>query len=104
MGRTKIDPTVTRKAHASAIIALKKAHHEEYLRLVDEGYAAQGVESPQQRKARRLEAQKDKQLQAAIRHAQREQERLEKAAALLRAAGVTVVLPGQTEQEAELAS
>lgn len=53
MARHKIDPAISRKAYAQAEKALKELNADQFALLLDEAYAAQGVESPRQRSARR---------------------------------------------------
>ena len=52
MARTKIDPSISRKAYAAAEKALKELHADQFALLLDEAYAAEGVESPRARRER----------------------------------------------------
>lgn len=91
MARHKIDPAVSRKAYAAATKRLKDLNSGQFALLLDEEYAALGVESPKVRRERL--AREAAEAARARREAQaaKKSKRLEEAAALLRAAGVEVV-------------
>ena len=93
MARHKIDPAVSRKAYANATKRLKDLNAGQFALLLDEEYAALGVESP---KARRERLQAEAALAAKARREAREAKeraKIEEAAALLRAAGFAVAVP-----------
>lgn len=79
MARNKIDPAISRKAYAAAEKRLKMLHEDEFALILDEAYAAEGVESPRVRRERLAsEAAKA----AAARRIAREEKKAEKIAAL----------------------
>lgn len=90
MARTKIDPSISRKAYALATKRLKEEHAGEFMDLLDAAYNECGEESPRQRSIRRqAEANERKHSRAAA----QEEKRLAKIAAakaLLEEAGLTV--------------
>lgn len=90
--RHKIDESITRKAHAHAVRALKAAHTDEYADLVDEGYDAQGVESPRMRALRRKDEAAEKRAVAAKAREDREQAKIAEAVAFLESKGVKAPL------------
>jgi hypothetical protein len=100
MPRTKIDPAVSRKAYAAAEKALKALHVEQFALLLDEAYADLGVDSPRVRREKAAEDAAAKRLLNAQKKERAAQARLEAAAALLRAAGVQVALPGEDAENA----
>ena len=82
MARNKIDPAISRKAYAAAEKRLKSLHEDEFALILDEAYAAEGVESPRVRRERLAsEAAKA----AAARRIAREEKKAEKIAALVMA-------------------
>lgn len=101
MARHKIDPKISQKAVAEATKALKAAHADEYLALLDMAYIEQGVESPRSRRERlaaeaaeaaaaRRQVREEKAKRREQEAKAAEQARIEKALAVLREAGVEV--------------
>lgn len=79
MARKKIDPSVSRKAYAAAEKALKELHAEQFATLLDEAYAAEGVESPRVRRERKASEVAQARAAVAVR---REERKAAKVAAL----------------------
>ena len=101
MARHKIDPKVSQQAVAAATKALKEAHKDEYLALLDMAYIEQGVESPRNRRERlaaeaaeaaaaRRKVREEKAARKALEAKAAEQARIEKALETLREAGIEV--------------
>ena len=90
MARTKIDPSISRKAYSLATAALKEKHAAEFLDLLDEAYSEQGVESPRQRQNRRAEEAAAARVEREAKKAAAKQAKIEAAKALLEEAGLTV--------------
>jgi hypothetical protein len=90
---TKIDETVSRKAYSQATATLKQRHADEWNDLLDEAYAAQGVDSPRVRRRKKVEEKEQARLLRAQQQKRKEQEKIEAAKALLREAGYDVPNP-----------
>ena len=93
MARNKIDPAISRKAYSTATKALKALNADQFSLLLDEAYAALGVESPNARRERLERERILKSAAAAEQRALRQQKKIEEAKALLEAAGLQVI-PG----------
>jgi len=100
MARRKIDPAISRKAYSTAEKALKSLHVEQFALLLDKAYADLGVDSPRVRRNKAAEEVAMKRLLNEQKKERAAQARLEAAAALLRAAGVQVALPGEDAENA----
>jgi cell division septum initiation protein DivIVA len=99
VSREKIDPAVSRKAYALAVSGLKEAHADEFLDLLDDAYGTLDVESPRRRRERLAAAAAEAAQSRRLAREARAQAKLEEAAALLRAAGVSVELPFEAAED-----
>lgn len=90
MARTKIDPTVSRKAYTLATKRLKEAHAGEFADLLDAAYNEVGEESPRQRSIRRQAEAAERRNSRAAKAEEKRLAKIAQAKALLEEHGLTV--------------